>query len=97
MRVLRKWVVSLDSSLAGHAAGLISSERWEKYVSDRDAIQHGTDILKSVILSPQVCERLFALYDFLMKIIALGEARHFGNQGWCHEEAGIYQLCPVLF
>ncbi|KAF8556687.1 GIDA-domain-containing protein [Imleria badia] len=41
----------------GHAAGLISAERWEKYLRDRDAIQHGTDILKSIVLSPQHWER----------------------------------------
>ncbi|KAI9570040.1 mitochondrial translation optimization protein [Boletus coccyginus] len=37
----------------GHAAGLISAERWAKYLSDRDAIQRGTGILRSIVLSPQ--------------------------------------------
>ncbi|KAG6372706.1 mitochondrial translation optimization protein [Boletus reticuloceps] len=41
----------------GHAAGLISAERWAKYLRDHDAIQHGTGFLKSIILSPQHWEQ----------------------------------------
>ncbi|KAF8452193.1 glucose inhibited division protein A-domain-containing protein [Boletus edulis BED1] len=41
----------------GHTAGLISAERWAKYLSDHDAIRHGTGFLKSIILSPQHWEQ----------------------------------------
>ncbi|KIK93256.1 hypothetical protein PAXRUDRAFT_829143 [Paxillus rubicundulus Ve08.2h10] len=37
----------------GHSMGLISLERWATYLSDRDAIQRGTEVLKSTVLSPQ--------------------------------------------
>ncbi|KAF9220588.1 GIDA-domain-containing protein [Gyrodon lividus] len=41
----------------GHMAGLISPERWATYLSDRDAMQRGTDVLNSAVLSPQGWER----------------------------------------
>ncbi|KAG2113524.1 glucose inhibited division protein A-domain-containing protein [Suillus discolor] len=37
----------------GYSAGIISPDRWLAFVSDRDAIQRGTELLKSVVLSPQ--------------------------------------------
>ena len=87
----------LDSFFAGHAAGLISAERWAKYLSDRDAIQHGTDFLKSIVFSPQVRKHSFVLYDLWRNVIALGEVRCHSNQRRCHEEAHIYQHCPAPF
>ena len=90
-------MASVDSSFTGHAAGLISPERWAKYQRDRDAVEHGTDILKSTVLSPQVCEQLFVPYDFLMRKIALGEVWRYGNKRWQHEEAGVYQILSSTF
>ncbi|KIJ67332.1 hypothetical protein HYDPIDRAFT_173907 [Hydnomerulius pinastri MD-312] len=48
-----------DSRLTeiGHTSGLISPERWAAFLSERDAIQRGTEVLKSVVLSPQGWER----------------------------------------
>ncbi|KAG2148898.1 mitochondrial translation optimization protein [Suillus clintonianus] len=37
----------------GHSAGIVSPDRWLVFLSDRDAIQQGIELLKSVVLSPQ--------------------------------------------
>ncbi|KAG0701445.1 mitochondrial translation optimization protein [Suillus ampliporus] len=37
----------------GHSAGIVLSDRWLAFLSDRDAIQRGTELLTSVVLSPQ--------------------------------------------
>ncbi|KAG1745087.1 mitochondrial translation optimization protein [Suillus paluster] len=37
----------------GHSAGIVSPDRWLAFLSDRDAIQRGTELLTSVVLSPQ--------------------------------------------
>jgi hypothetical protein len=38
----------------GHSAGIVAPDRWLAFLSDRDAIQRGTDLLSNVVLSPQV-------------------------------------------
>lgn len=37
----------------GHSAGIVSPDRWLAFLSDRDAIQRGTELLTNVVLSPQ--------------------------------------------
>ncbi|KAG1748096.1 mitochondrial translation optimization protein [Suillus lakei] len=37
----------------GHSAGIVSPDRWSAFLSDRDAIQRGTELLTSIVLSPQ--------------------------------------------
>jgi tRNA uridine 5-carboxymethylaminomethyl modification enzyme len=37
----------------GHSVGVVSPDRWLAFLSDRDAIQRGTELLTKVVLSPQ--------------------------------------------
>lgn len=38
----------------GHSAGIVAPGRWSAFLSDRDAIQRGIELLSNVVLSPQV-------------------------------------------
>ncbi|KAI6144191.1 glucose inhibited division protein A-domain-containing protein, partial [Pisolithus tinctorius] len=41
----------------GYEAGVVSCERWEAFLRDRNAIQNGIQVLQSVVLSPTVWEK----------------------------------------
>lgn len=41
----------------GYEAGVVSRERWEAFLRDRNAIQNGIQVLQSVVLSPTIWEK----------------------------------------
>lgn len=41
--------------MTGRNAGVVSDRRWEAFLSTRDSIRHGMELLEGLVLSPQVC------------------------------------------
>lgn len=94
-------LLNIDNSPPGHEVGVVSDERWSSFLSTRSELDRVTDLLKSHIKSPQVCQRLSRAQPADDSCAGLGEIRlrcsTERNQAKVHSAFGEVQSSASLF